>query len=331
MASTYQAHIKTSCSVRVEFQHYERAVSSKAVLHAQSAHPSACKRSVHVQEIVRRLLNSAPTLDWDTEVAPVITDYMQRMKDAGYGERYRKDILQQAMAIVDSKKKEERNGIRPVFRPKMWQKEERKKKKREKKHEWATKGGYLAPIFVPSSPGGELAKRMRQVMKDEKKGNINFNIVEMGGRTLKRELQRSNPTATPGCSKQDCLGCRSKRGEGGQCHQNNVNYEITCKLCGEADPTVYIGETSRNMYTRGGEHMRMRKDEDSFMSRHMREKHEGEEDNFVAKVTHSNKDCLTRQIREGVLIRRSNSKLMNNKAEWFQPPLVHIRSELENG
>ena len=153
----------------------------------------------------------------------------------------------------------------------------------------------------------------------------------MGGRTLKRELQRSNPTATPGCNKLDCMGCRSKRGEGGQGHQNNVNYEIACKLCDEANPAVYIGETSRNMYTRGGEHMRMRKDEDSFMSRHMREKHEGEDDNFVAKVTHSNKDCLTRQIREGVLIRRSGRKLMNNKAEWFQSSLVHIRSELENG
>ena len=48
----------TSADGNVAFQHYEKAVSSKAVLHAQSAHPSACKRSVHVQETVRRPLNS---------------------------------------------------------------------------------------------------------------------------------------------------------------------------------------------------------------------------------------------------------------------------------
>ena len=167
-------------------------------------------------------------------------------------------------------------------------------------------------------------------MKDEKKGGINFNIVEMGGRTLKRELQRSNPTATPGCNKQDCMGCRKKKGEGGQCHRSNVNYEIECRLCKNTKPTVYIGETSRNLYTRGGEHMRLRNEQESFMNKHMSENHDGMADDFVAKVTHSNKDCLTRQIREGVLIRRSERELMNNKAEWFQPPLFRIRSEIEN-
>ena len=44
--------------------------------------------------------------------------------------------------------------MRPLFRPKDWKKEERAKLKRENKHEWATKGGCLAPIFVPSTPGG---------------------------------------------------------------------------------------------------------------------------------------------------------------------------------
>ena len=62
----------------------------------------------------------------------------------------------------------------------------------------------------------------------------------------------------------------------------------------------------------------------------MREKHESEADNFVAKVTHCNTDCLTRQVREGVLIRKSQKQVMNSKAEWFQPPLYRIRNEIEN-
>ena len=70
------------------------------------------------------------------------------------------------------------------------------------------------------------------------------------------------------------------------------------------------------------------RDEDYFMSKHMREKHVGQSEDFRAKVTHMNKDCLTRQIREGVLIRRSGKELMNTKAEWFQPPLLSIRSEI---
>ena len=72
----------------VMYQHYEKAVSSKTVLHSTSAHSAACKRSVHTQEVIRRLLNSSQLLKWNEQVAPVITDYMKRMKVA----YIRKDI-----------------------------------------------------------------------------------------------------------------------------------------------------------------------------------------------------------------------------------------------
>ena len=66
------------------------------------------------------------------------------------------------------------------------------------------------------------------------------------------------------------------------------------------------------------------------MKKHMDERHVGEEKDFAAKVTHINKDCLTRQVREGVLIRRSMKEIMNSKTEWFQPPLYRIRNEIVN-
>ena len=112
--------------------------------------------------------------------------------------------------------------------------------------------------------------------------------------------------------------------------RNNVNYEIECHLCKDNTPTVYIGETARNLYTRGGEHLQKKGNEDSFMKKHMNEKHPGAENDFVARVTHANKDCLTRQVREGVLIRRSRKVLLNSKTEWFQPPLYRIRNEIVN-
>ena len=51
------------------------------------------------------------------------------------------------------------------------------------------------------------------------------------------------------------------------------------------------------------------------MKKHMEDKHAGLEEDFRAKVTHMNKDCLTRQVREGILIRRSSKELMNTKTE----------------
>ena len=134
------------------YQHYEKPVSSKTVLNARSAHSAACKRSVHTQEVIRRLLNCSHRLSWETGVAPFVTDYMNRMKSAGYGEKYRKDVLEHALRIYDSKWEDDKNGIRPIFRPKEWKKEERKECKEKKRHEWSTKGGYIAPIFIPSTP-----------------------------------------------------------------------------------------------------------------------------------------------------------------------------------
>ena len=182
------------------YKHYEKKVSSKTVLNAKSAHSAACKRSVHTQEVLRRLLNTSHRLNWETETAPIITDYMGRMKAAGYGEKYRKDVLTHALGIYDSKWEEHRKGKCPIFRPKGWRSEERKAEKRNKRVNWANKDGHIAPIFVPTTPGGVLMKRMRRVAEEEGKEGIKFKIVEIGGRTIKREVQRSNPTATQGCN-----------------------------------------------------------------------------------------------------------------------------------
>ena len=316
----------------IMYQHYEKEVSSKTVLHSQSAHPSSCKRSVHTQEVLRRLMNSSPKLNWSTEVAPVITEYMDRMRKAGYKEQYRKEVLQHALRIYDMKLKEHSDGVRPLCRPKEWKKEERKLEKKRKKNSWATKGGHIAPIFVPTTPDGILAKRMRKICEEEGQGVIRFRIVESGGITLKSQLQKSNPTENIGCGDNECLGCGIERGKGGKCRKNNVNYEIECQRCPEGNRPVYIGETSRNLFTRCKEHMGANSSasdaESCFVKKHMEEFHEGEEGRFTARVTHCNKDSLTRQIREGVLIRRAGSNTMNTKSEWFQPPLYRVESQV---
>ena len=271
------------------------------------------------------MFNCSRRIPWEQEAAPCVTDYMMRMKEAGYSQNYRRRILMAAIKIYDQKVDDERKGVRPMFRAKTWKKDERRKEKETKKKEWATKKGHIAPIFVPATPGGELAREMRKIADREAKHGIHFNIMEIGGRTLKKEIQRSNPTATPGCKKEDCLGCKEGRGKGGKCHKNNINYKIECKICNG----VYIGETSKNLYTRTTQHCQNRNETESFMIRHYEEKHRGEEERkFIAKVTHTNKDCLTRQIREGVLIRRETQHVLNSRTEWFQPPLFRVQSEV---
>ena len=105
-----------------------------------------------------------------------------------------------------------------------------KRRRKEKKLSWSTRDGHIAPIFVPTTPGGILLKMMRKVAEEETKEGIGFKILEVGGKTIKRTLQKSNPTATPGCDEEDCLACYNGRGQGGDCRKNNVNYEIECKF-----------------------------------------------------------------------------------------------------
>ena len=59
--------------------------------------------------------------------------------------------------------------------------------------------------------------------------------------------------------------------------------------------------------------------------------HPGDEASFRAKVTARTRDCLTRQVREAVLIRRSQVPVLNSKTEWHQPALYRIQNEVERG
>ena len=70
---------------------------------------------------------------------------------------------------------------------------------------------------------------------------------------------------------------------------------------------MHVGETSRNIYTRMVEHTNSNR-EGSFITKHMAYQHEDMERKFQAKVVKTNTDCLTRQLREGVLISNYGTK-----------------------
>ena len=104
---------------------------------------------------------------------------------------------------------EDNTGLRPLYRPKEYERNERRVEKHKKKHSWANRGGYIAPIFVPPTPNGDLANELKQIAESEAEAGVNFRIVETGGRSIKSMIQQSNPTGTSGCEDGDCLPCRT--------------------------------------------------------------------------------------------------------------------------
>jgi hypothetical protein len=221
--------------------HYEKPMSCRTVMHAESAISPSCKKSVHTQEVLRRLFNSSNKLDWKTETAPVLTDYMSRMKLAGYSEWYRKDTLLRALRIYDKMVEDDSHGVRPLYRPKDYDIVNRRNQKQKKKNNWSNRGGYIAPIFVPPTPQSVLANQLKEIAEAEAEGGIRFRIIETGGRSIKSIVQRSNPTATKGCEEEDCLPCRGGKGEGGDCRQCGVNYSVECQLCPDGSKSIYHG------------------------------------------------------------------------------------------
>ena len=109
------------------------------------------------------------------------------------------------------------------------------------------------------------------------------------------------------------MACKKGRGKGGGCRRSNALYEIECSQCPEETKSVYIGEKKKS---------------ESFMLKHQIGEHGGAVADFSAKILGTFKDCLSRQVSEGIHIRRCSSKVLNSKAEWHQPAMWRVRSEL---
>ena len=141
-------------------------------------------------------------------------------------------------------------------------------------------------------------------------------------------LQCTNPSGKKGCSASDCFACSKGMGEGGDCRKTSVGYEIGCNECEGDNVVMYVGETSRNAYVRGKEHIDKyrRNDQKSPLWKHAQNRHEGRTDvNYSMKVVSQFRDPLTRQVNEGVRINRSTAEvILNSKSEWHGPATARL-------
>ena len=150
-------------------------------------------------------------------------------------------------------------------------------------------------------------------------------MVEKNGISIASLLQRSNPMKERNCRREDCFVCTSK-GKG-DCSRNNVVYEIKCNNCN----SKYCGETARNAYTRGKEHMKLlhEKEQNSPLWSHCLKEHNGHIQQFTMNIVRTfHRDSMMRQITEAIHIRKiPERKSMNAKEEWNTVYLPHARIE----
>ena len=330
---------------RIAYRHYRKIMANPVVIHQRSAMPQNVKRACLTNEVIRMMRNTSR--DEDEEVRKFfLSDFSHRMRMSGYPEQFRREII--VAGVRGYEKQVERNdkGECPLHRPKGFRKEERTQEKAIKKRAWYKPSD--AVLFCPSTPEGELARRMRRITQDvgERTG-LRVRVVERGGISIQSQLvRRENQNMCR--STNECV--IHKSGDRGNCSTENIVYRGTCLTCKEkgisSKPdsmgnivkvensprginSVYIGETSRTCFSRGKEHLESMRNPNRTSSRsnafvrHREVYHEGDEESevkFKFEVVKKFEKPLQRQVWEGVEIHSSGADiLMNSKLDHYMP------------
>ena len=184
---------------QIFYEFHEKSMSSKFVIMKDSAAPLSQKRTVLTQEGIRRLKNCKKELDWEQK-AKHLGDFMQKLKNSGYDEKFRLEVLKSSLNGYDKIIEDDEKGIKPVYRNKEWKEKNNwsRKKILKKENWWKGKNEIKnkSVIFVPATPGSELIKMFKEVEKEQRKENkntMNFEIIEQTGLSLERIFQNSNP------------------------------------------------------------------------------------------------------------------------------------------
>ena len=149
--------------------------------------------------------------------------------------------------------------------------------------------------------------------------------VQTRAEKANKNLAKSEPLRRKKCDRKECFPCSTR---GGKCQKNGSGYEIRCETClKDGKLSSYAGETGRNGYSRGKEHLDALRleDEENPLWKHCLVEHGGVKAVFSMKVVGRLYSCLVRQVNEAVRIEMSKADcVMNSKAEFHQSPLVRV-------
>ena len=171
----------------------------------------------------------------------------------------------------------------------------------------------MSVLFVQPTKDSALKKKYEEVID---KSECRVKVIERAGTSVKKILQKSYPFPKSECEEKWFV-CESK-GKG-NCRRCNVIYEIECTRQG--CNYVYQGESCRNAYVRGGEHLKgmEKKDQESILVQHIQDHHNSDFSEppchqFKMSVTETHKTPLGRLVTEAVKINNETRPLLNRKS-----------------
>ena len=324
----------------VKYQFYKKPMANKYTMMARSALPDKMKRSSLTNEAMRRLLCCSPNLEKEKR-DEIMEDFARMLRRSGYQERFRHEVISDAVRGFEKKEEEERRGGRPVDRPKEYEESERRKRKEDKGERFYRKESRGSQVreglfIIPATPNSILAKEMRRICKEELKDtNISITIQERGGRRLGSVLGVTLPgrSKREACGRATCFPCNT--GCPGVCRKTGVGYEIQCSVCNDDLNIVskYAGESGKNLFMRGEDYVRdvARNATDKPLGKHIKEKHMGIMEvpmfsHFAMRLKQFFRHPQRRKANEGVRIAHLDPDTrMNSKEEFRQGTNIGLR------
>ena len=295
------------------YEHYIKEVSSRQVIDYRAALSINDKRRILTQQCLKVFLNCSTKLPW-ARVATHGSYFSSRLQISGYNAQLRYEIVRSAHKAYENIKKQAEDGIRPVHRKREWSNIQRRENKKILRKNWYKKQGHESFVFVPATPQSQLAKQFREKIKIS---NIRIKVIEKSGKKIKDILQRNDPLSENKCIDECCLICKTSTRGG--CRSSGVTYRIKCENETEC-PFAYEGQTGKNGYSRGNEHMfdYESKNKNSVLWKHCQLKHENVEQNFSMDIIDRCRgDPTKRQILEAVHINNKDALTsMNDRSEW---------------
>ena len=192
-------------------------------------------------------------------------------------------------------------------------------------------------IFVNPTPNEELLNLLKEMEKKHKigdKARIKF-IQRSGVKTI--DTLKVNDPFKANCFRKNCMACYDRHGQRKErysiCRKNNIGYCLQCCLCKSRGLLrAYEGESSRNLYLRGLEHLNdfNGNNKKSVMKKHVDSEHPEEKENveFEMILTGTFRRPIERQIEERIRIKNHDEEtILNSKSEYYGPCVVRRVAE----
>ena len=339
---------------KVVYKHFRKPCCSFLTIVANSAMPNRGKRACLVQEVVRVCRNTSRLLPAVTR-NDSLSEFSFRMKESGYGEAFRLEVISCGLESYDKQVQREVDGTCPLYRPKGYKEEERRRKKELAKYSWYRP--FEAVLFCPPTPDSVLASKFRKIVREEEeRGGMKVKVLERAG--VKLSLLLPGLKEEQVCEVAKCM--MHLTGGKGDHSKEGVVYRGDCLTCLEEGPgtypdpdregevvratapapgtkSSYWGESAFCMLERGGEHHdalgHPQQHQDNAYVNHASYYHRDrqvQEVSYKLNLLYTCDKAMQRQISEGVEIRHGEEEcdiLMNSKLDHYAPAVGRMVME----